>query len=214
MKMGRLGRAVSTRFARARDALVRATYTDIGRPAPVSPPAPIRSGRGLLSVHVGCGEVVLPGWWNADVRWFPHVHYVGDVTVLQTLPDASADRLYASHVLEHIPYARTEATLGEWARVLARGGELFVAVPDFDRIVQRYEKRGRDVNEIVGPLMGEQNYPANTHLAVFNHDALKALLERAGFTDVRNFDPDEVLGSSLTDNSRHEVSLNLYGKKA
>lgn len=38
--------------------------------------------------------------------------------------------LYASHVLEHIPWYKTEEVLREWVRVLKPGGVLEVWVPD------------------------------------------------------------------------------------
>lgn len=195
-----------------RDSIVRALYRAPGQ-ARRSLAPPIEHGpRGLLRVQVGCGQVVLPGWFNVDERWFPHVHLVGPADQLWPLPDGAAEVLYASHVLEHLSHRVTRATLGEWARVLAPGGAIFVAVPDFDRIVQRYLERGGRVDEVEGPLMGEQDYDANTHRAVFNRARLSGLLEGAGFGAIREFKGEEILGD-LWDNSKHPVSLNLTAQK-
>jgi predicted SAM-dependent methyltransferase len=195
-----------------RDSIVRALYkvpADRAGVAPSTVPGP----QGLLRVHIGCGTVQLDGWFNVDERWFPHVHHVGAADRLGVLPDGAAEVVYASHVLEHLSHRATDATLREWARVLAPGGALFVAVPDFDRIVERYVDGGRKIDDVFGPLMGEQDYDANTHRAVFNRAALADHLERAGFTDVREFRGEEILGETIWDNSKHPVSLNLTARK-
>lgn len=196
-----------------RERIVRSLY---GAPAEARrdlAPAVVPGPRGLIRVHIGCGTVVLDGWFNVDERWFPHVHHVGGADRLGAIPDGAAEVVYASHVLEHVSHRATQATLEEWARVLAPDGEIFIAVPDFDRIVQRYLERDRRVGEIVGPLMGEQDYEANTHRAVFNRAALAEALERAGFSAVRDFSGEEILGVALWDNSKHAVSLNLAARK-
>ena len=196
-----------------RESIVRALYRVPAAARQDLSPAVAPGPRGLMRVHIGCGTVVLDGWFNVDERWFPHVHHVGAADRLGVIPDGAAEVVYASHVLEHVSHCATEATLREWARVLAPGGEIFVAVPDFDRIVERYLAKERRVGEILGPLMGEQNYEANTHRAVFNRAELAAALERAGFGDVRDFSGEEILGTTLWDNSKHALSLNLSARK-
>ena len=59
-----------------------------------------------MRVHIGCGTVVLDGWFNVDERWFPHVHHVGAADRLGVIPDGAAEVVYASHVLEHVSHAR------------------------------------------------------------------------------------------------------------
>ena len=46
------------------------------------------------------------------------------------LPENSVDKIYASHVLEHIPYRELINLLRELHRILNKGGELYVSVPD------------------------------------------------------------------------------------
>lgn len=199
-----------------REDIVRVLYrapTEARRAFELREPPLVRGPRGLLRVHVGCGGVALPGWFNVDERWFPHVHHVGRVDRLGVLPDGAAEVVYASHVLEHLSHRLTCATIEEWARVLAPGGDLLVAVPDFDRIIERYQQRGHQVGPILGPLMGEQDYEANTHRAIFNAAYLTAALEAAGFAGIRTFSPAEILPAHVWDNSRHALSLNLKARK-
>lgn len=213
MKVPRIRSRVRRAAQGLRENLVRALYGSPNAVRRAFDPPIERGPRGLLRVHVGCGTVVLPGWYNVDERWFPHVHHVGAANHLGSLSDASAEVVYASHVLEHLSHRDSRATLEEWSRVLVPGGVVMVAVPDFDKIVERYLSRDRRIDDILGPLMGEQDYDANTHRTVFNRKSLTSLLESVGFIDVCAFDGSEVLGETLWDNSKHEVSLNLAARK-
>ena len=46
--------------------------------------------------------------------------------------------IYASHVLEHIPWTDTQRTIDEWVRCLAHGGQLEVWVPDALRVARAF----------------------------------------------------------------------------
>jgi predicted SAM-dependent methyltransferase len=45
--------------------------------------------------------------------------------------------IYASHVLEHIPWIETQRAVDEWVRCLAHGGRLEVWVPDALRVARK-----------------------------------------------------------------------------
>ena len=59
----------------------------------------------------------------------PEVDYVGDCQNLAQFEANSIEAVYASHVLEHVPYTDIQATLKEWHRVLMPRGKFMVAVP-------------------------------------------------------------------------------------
>jgi predicted SAM-dependent methyltransferase len=138
-------------------------------------------------LHLGCGDRYIPGFLHVDIRPLPHVDIVSGLDALPMFGDATADLVYASHVLEHFGRHQTHAILTEWHRVLKPGGVLRLAVPDFAQLVRVYQDRG-DLSEILGPLVGRQDHPHNYHYNVFDRPSLTAQLEAAGYRDVREWD--------------------------
>jgi hypothetical protein len=121
------------------------------------------------------------------------------------LPDEAAGEIRCSHTLEHFPHAQTLEVLREWVRVLAPGGLLRVAVPDFDQIIQLYQE-GAEA-PIEAWIMGGQQDERDYHHALFNAECLGALLEAAGLVDVCRWE------SEINDCASFGISLNLQGRK-
>ena len=120
------------------------------------------------------------------------------------IPDNTYDLVFASHVLEHIPWYRAVAALREVNRILKPGGEFEVYVPDFAFIVDCYLKRkcgdgwrvfnetgdvmtwvngriftyGTDATEL---LSAHRPIPQTHHKCVYDEPHLLALLADAGF---------------------------------
>ena len=59
-----------------------------------------------------------------------HVNIVGDGTDLRWFADGQFDYVFSGHMLEHVPYERALAAVGEFMRVLRPGGLLFLYLPD------------------------------------------------------------------------------------
>jgi predicted SAM-dependent methyltransferase len=176
----------------------------------------------VLRLHLGCGDIDHPGFVNVDGRPAPHVHHVQGLDRLDVFADASAELVYASHCLEHLPLGRVRGVLREWHRVLRPGGVLRLSVPDFDLLVDAYLDTGRNVRSVQMPLMGEQNYPLNFHYVVFTERFLSDLLVDAGFQPPRRWQPGEDAWANLPDWSArsmvfegrtYPVSLNLQATK-
>jgi len=157
-------------------------------------------------IHLGCGDICVPGFINVDMLPAPHVHYVHDVTDLSMFSDDFADMVYACHVLEHIGKSRVKQTVWEWRRVLKPNGILRLSVPDFDKILTIYEYSGRDIEVINRPLMGQKN-EFNNHETVFNYAYLARLLEDVGFRDVKEWAPDEVEHHDFEDWSSGRIKV-------
>lgn len=149
-----------------------------------------RTPENAVLLHIGCGDVDVPGFVNVDARRKPHVHIVTrNLFNLRMIPDNTAVLVYMCHVLEHVPRHKVVQVLLEMRRVLRPGGVLRISVPDFDLILNIYRETGRSIDAISSPLMGAQDYRENFHFVVFNEESLTALLERAGFTRVSQWNP-------------------------
>jgi predicted SAM-dependent methyltransferase len=128
-----------------------------------------------------------------------------DLTEPLPFPDASVQRIYTSHVLEHFAYPRPMLELlRECHRVLAPGGTLSVAVPDARIYVRGYLEPetfdrerfcGYDVGLAYRTPMDILNFVAHLggeHRHLFDDRNLVDVLREAGFRDarVRDYDPD------------------------
>ncbi len=178
---------------------------------------------GSRLLHIGCGDVNSPEFINLDARPMPHVHIVSrNIINLRSIPDASLDMVYMSHVLEHVPRGQVLQSLKEMWRVLKPGGLLRISVPDFDHIIRIYEQTGRNIHAIAPALMGGQDHEFNYHYGVFNRRYLTEMLHKAGFAGVKSWDPAQCDHHDFDDwASRHisfdgrsfPISLNLEAIK-
>lgn len=117
------------------------------------------------------------------------------------IADASYDVIYASHVLEHIAWYRSDAAIAEVARILSLNGFFHVHVPNFQYIMECYLTgklgdswrvfnpdndlttwlNGRifsydeDAVELLGP---DRPIPQTIHKAVFTPASLEQLLTK------------------------------------
>ena len=184
-------------------------------------------------LEIGPGSQRLPGFETLDIVGGPNVDYVWDASKRLPFKDNTFDLIYASHVLEHIPWYKTEEVLKEWVRVLKPGGILEIWVPDGLKICKAlvdYELSGtkeameRDgwykfnpeknfylwVNGRLftyGNGTGNPCHP-NWHRALFTAKYLKECLERAGLVDVRELDRSEVRGYD-----HGWINLGIRGRK-
>lgn len=162
----------------------------------------------MLRLHLGCGKRHLPGFVHVDLADFPHVDYRHSVDCLEMFADASADLIYASHVLEYFDRFEAQRVLLEWNRVLCAGGALRLAVPNFRALVQVYFDSGR-LDLILGPLYGRMEIPGIEsviyHRTTYDFETLKELLERAGFGGVHLYDWRQTIHRYVDDHSQAYV---------
>jgi predicted SAM-dependent methyltransferase len=141
-----------------------------------------------LKLHLGCGSRHIPGFVHVDLLSAPHVDIVGPVDQLP-VRDASASLVYASHVLEHFGRYEYQAVLTEWFRVLAPGGVLRLAVPDFAACAALYYESGLAdrLTGLVGLLVGGQRGAYDFHKMIFDEESLRLDLLGTGFAEVRRW---------------------------
>lgn len=111
-------------------------------------------------------------------------------------PHATFDEVYASHVLEHVPWFRTVEALRDANNVIVPGGMIEIWVPDFEYIIACYQQKkcgdrwrkhnpNDDYMAWVNGRIFTYGPEPNWHRAVFDADHLKSCLEQSGFVDIR-----------------------------
>jgi len=91
-------------------------------------------------VNLACGQHFISdgNWINLD--YDPRSASVKRANLLEKLPipDKSAEVVYCSHFLEHIPYKMITTFLGECLRILQPAGILRLALPDMESMCRTY----------------------------------------------------------------------------
>lgn len=154
-----------------------------------------------VKLHIGCGSAILPGWVNLDLREVPGVDIIDDATKLLSVKNGSCSMIYSCHVLEHISRHKIVETLTLWRSKLAEGGKLRLAVPDFEKVVSRYQST-KDIKECIGLVSGGQKNDHDYHFMIFDKASLTEYLIEAGFSNVSEWDWRIVDHSGIDDYSQ------------
>ena len=152
-----------------------------------------------MKLNIGDGGIEHPGYTGVDIKGGI------DAADLILFENYEIDEIRASHVLEHFPHGQVLRVLKEWVRVLAPGGALKVAVPDFRTIAEQY-LAGAPV-PTQGYVMGGQVDEYDFHKTLFDEEMLTEALKTAGLIGIRRWQDD------IADCSRLPISLNLCGTK-
>lgn len=167
----------------------------------------------MRKLEIGPGGKRLPGFETVNVIKTAVTDHVADARVLP-FADGSFDLIYASHVIEHLPWHETDDVLGEWLRVLKPGGALEVWTVDAYKVARalveheeggdwqqrdNWKRLGVDRNpylwcagRIFAYAKEDGADSVNWHRALFTPRHLIACFTRAGFREVRLMDRSEV----------------------
>lgn len=138
--------------------------------------------------------------WRAP---FPPTVRHGDVVAGLPVETGRCRGVYASHVLEHLSLDDCRAALRETLRILGPGGIFRLVVPDLQVHAQRYlvELEAGDAGAAIRflddtglglrsrprglPGLASQLFGNSAHQWMWDEPALRAELERAGFSSIR-----------------------------
>lgn len=141
-----------------------------------------------MKLHLGCGNRFIPGFKHIDIVPGEHIDVITSIDDLSMIRDGSVELIYACHVLEHFKRRAVSRVLTEWNRVLAPGGVLRLAVPDFEVMAKLYLDGKATLDQIHGPLMGGQTYLYNFHYVAFDFLTLSRALVEAGFENPTRYE--------------------------
>jgi SAM-dependent methyltransferase len=159
-------------------------------------------------LEIGPGVERIAGFETLNVVAGRNVDYVADATKKLPFSDNTFDLVYASHILEHVPWYQTRDVLNEWIRTIKPGGRIEIWVPNGLLICKTFVEAETGVddqieqdgwykfNDSKDPCLwasgrvfsygggdGKKNHP-NWHMAIFSPRYLQSLLEALGLVNV------------------------------
>jgi len=140
----------------------------------------------MVKLHLGCGNIHLPGYVNCDLEKFDAVDRICDARRL-TFPDDSVDFIYSCALIEEFGRYEWVNVLRHWCSKLVPGGVLRLSTSDFAAVCEWYVQH-RSMERLLGLVVGGQRDLYSHHGMVFDFDSLKAGLLEAGFVNVRRYD--------------------------
>lgn len=144
-----------------------------------------------MKICLGCNRSMKRvGFRSVDLDGSPDIR--DDVFQLRSVEENSCDVIVASHVLEHGPYkgmahervAQVTDVLRMWYSKLKHGGEIYIAVPDFDFTVEYYMRNRQNFwsgIDMIGPLFGGGSNDYDQHRMIFTRTLLQIVMHEAGF---------------------------------
>ncbi len=165
-------------------------------------------GTRFLEIGPGYHGERIDGFETVDFHVRDNVDHVADASAVLPFDNNTFDIVYASHVLEHIEWVKTEDTLKEWVRILKPKGWLEIWVPDALKICKRFviaEANRTNINDEekdpckkangrIFSFGGWQYLPTGNHKALFSRRYLKKLMEKAGLINLTDLKKEDIRG--------------------
>ncbi len=167
-----------------------------------------------MKLHIG-GTARKEGWTILDVEERPEVDVIANAEQLP-FEDGSAEAIYASHVLEHFSLATVPKVLREWNRVLVRGGQLYLSVPDLDKlnILMLKERSGDGKLLLMRMMFGGQTNAYDFHYVGLYWEILRQFLQESGFSQASKVEPFGLFEDCSSLKFRNQlISLNVLARK-
>lgn len=152
-------------------------------------------------LHLGCGDKILDGFINIDLRSLHPDVVIDSIDKLEKFNEKSIDLIYVCHVLEHFGRYEFKDVLKRWHSLLKPGGILRLAVPDIGKVCKMYSE-GMEFELLIGFLYGGQTYELNYHYMGFTDETLRSYLLDAGFKETRAWDWRKTEHSAVDDFSQ------------
>lgn len=175
-------------------------------------------GKSHRMLEIGPGPKRLKGFESLNVVAGVEVDYVWDASRHLPFQSETFDLIYASHVLEHVPWYQTQATLNHWVRALKSGGKLEIWIPDGLKIARTFVLAEEGEQGLIqqdgwykfnddhdactwangriysyGDGTGKKDHP-NWHLSLLSERRLKKLLAQSGLVNLEIMTTSEVRG--------------------
>lgn len=156
-----------------------------------------------MKLHLGCGNIYIDGFKHVDLQDYKHIDFKVSVDNLSFLEDNKVDLIYSAHVLEHFGRNEYVGVLKEWFRVLKPNGVLRLSVPSFEAVVEYYTKQEKNLDLLLGLLIGGQKVGEyDYHKMIFDEKLLSDVLKNVGFKKVYQYDWKDTEHANIDDFSQ------------
>jgi predicted SAM-dependent methyltransferase len=148
---------------------------------------PFQSGQKILELCGGAVPMFRP---NMDIRQChdqngtPTVDIVADLCETFPIKDEEWDGVFSSFGLEHVSFRKTAHVLSETLRILKPNGTAVFLVPNTKAQMEHVLSHDEFNHDLSSMIFGDNDYPENTHRALFSPEYAFKLFSEAGFSDV------------------------------
>lgn len=168
------------------------------------------------NLHIG-GREAKDGWKILNIQPAPDVDYIGDICDLSQFADNTFDRIYASHVLEHVAQSKVAATLAGIQRILKPGGEFMVSVPDLEILSHLMISPTASIDtkfHAMRMMFGGQVDAHDFHYFGWTAQFMQSFLAQAGFREMKRVESFGLF-SDTSDFKPYgfPISLNVSARK-
>lgn len=141
---------------------------------------------GIKRLQVGCGpHNILPDWWNVDLRSFPGIDEVMDVT--ESWPwENTLDYVYGEHFVEHLSIDECISFLRNSHKALKENGRIRISTPSLEWVMSSHFTLGvrnedSDVNQTFAINRAFYGWG---HKFLYSKSMLRVLFECTGFNKI------------------------------
>lgn len=122
-------------------------------------------------------------WWNVDIRRFPGIDQVADVT--EPWPWQNLDYVYGEHFLEHLSLDGAIQFLAQAAAALRAGGRIRLSTPGLEWVWRTHFDASAPAPDVVaGTYQANRAFYGWGHRFLYSRPMLEHVLQGAGFADL------------------------------
>lgn len=133
-----------------------------------------------IKLHVGCGNVRIPGCINIDINPDSKADIIADVRSLP-FPKNSVDLIASYHVIEHVHFLDALKMFRHWHAILKPNGWIVIECPDLVRIAKSFVREKIDNYSLYVNLYGEPWRLGQSHHYCWYPGQLEWALSGVGF---------------------------------
>ncbi len=158
-----------------------------------------------IKLHLGCGHRFLPGYVHVDMATGDNIDFCHDIKSLPMFSDNSAEIIYSCGSIAYFDREEITDVLHEWKRILRPDGLLYLSVPNFDSIIEVYNKnKCLEDRGVLGPIFGKISIEGKTiyQKTVYNFESIKQVLGKTGFGYIEMYKWQDFLPKDYDDYSK------------